>query len=68
MGGDDLRGVAVHLAARVMEAADPNEVLVSSTTRDLVAGTDLSFAEKGSFHLKGIAGARTLFGLTVSHG
>ncbi len=66
LAGDDLRGVAVHLAARVMEVALPDEVLVSSTTRDLVAGTDLSFVEKGSYDLKGISGARTLYALTVS--
>lgn len=68
LAGDDLRGVSVHLAARVMEAADPGEVLVSSTTRDLVAGTDLAFTEKGSFNLKGISGSRTLFALTVTAG
>jgi class 3 adenylate cyclase len=65
LAGDDLRGVAVHLAARVMDAAAPGEVLVSSTTRDLVAGTDLEFEEKGSFNLKGISGARTLYALTA---
>jgi class 3 adenylate cyclase len=59
--GDDLRGVAVHLAARVMQAADPGEVLVTAAVRDLVAGTELAFTEKGSFELKGISGARTLF-------
>lgn len=68
LAGDDLRGVAVHLAARVMEAADPGEVLVSSTTRDLVAGTELAFVEKGTFELKGITGARTLFRLTAEGG
>ena len=64
LAGDDLRGVSVHLAARVMSAADPGEVLVTSTTRDLVAGTDLAFSEKGSFDLKGISGARILYRLT----
>ena len=64
LAGDDLRGVAVHLASRVMDAAEPGEVLVSSTTRELVAGTELAFTEKGSFDLKGISGARTLYRLT----
>jgi class 3 adenylate cyclase len=68
LAGDDLRGVAVHLAARVMEVAGPNEVLVSSTTRDLVAGADLGFVEKGSYELKGITGARTLFTLSAGSG
>jgi class 3 adenylate cyclase len=61
--GDDLRGVAVHLAARVMEHAHPGEVLVSATTRELLSGTELGFAEKGTFELKGITGARTLYSL-----
>jgi class 3 adenylate cyclase len=59
--GPDLRGVAVHLAARVMGAAEPGEVLVSATTRELVAGAGLEFEERGSFELKGISGPRTLF-------
>lgn len=63
LAADDVLGVDVHLAARVMATADPGEVLVSSTTRDLVAGTDLLFSEKGSFELKGISGARILFSL-----
>lgn len=63
LAGDDLRGVAVHLAARVMERAHPGEVLVSATTRELVSGTDLGFAERGTFELKGITGARTLYSL-----
>lgn len=63
IAGNDLRGVAVHLAARVMERAAPGEVLVSATTRELLSGTDLAFAEKGTFELKGISGARTLYSL-----
>lgn len=63
LAGNDLRGLSVHLAARVMSAADPGEVLVTSTTRDLVAGTELAFTEKGSFELRGISGARTLYAL-----
>jgi len=59
--GDDLRGVAVHLASRVMDVAGPGEVIVTATTRELVAGTELVFVEKGSFELKGISGPRTLF-------
>jgi class 3 adenylate cyclase len=68
LAGDDLRGVAVHLAKRVMDVASPDEVLVSSTTRDLVAGADLGFVEKGSYELKGITGARTLFTLSGGPG
>jgi class 3 adenylate cyclase len=61
--GRELRGVAVHLAARIMGAAAPDEVLVSATTRDLVAGAGLEFQERGTFELKGISGTRTLYAL-----
>jgi len=57
------QGVGVHLAARIMAAAAASEVLVSATTRDLAAGTELGFVEKGTFDLKGITGARTLYSI-----
>lgn len=60
---DDLRGVAVHLAARVMEQAEPDTVLVSATTFDLISGTDLAFTDLGEFELKGISGLRRLYRL-----
>lgn len=68
LAGSDLRGVAVHLAARVMGAAGPGEVLVSATTRELVAGASHDFEERGTFELKGISGPRTLFALTLPSG
>jgi class 3 adenylate cyclase len=49
-----LRGVAVHLAARVAGAAAPSEVLVTGTVRDLVAGSGLAFDDRGIHELKGI--------------
>ncbi|HET8568838.1 MAG TPA: alpha/beta fold hydrolase [Candidatus Limnocylindria bacterium] len=55
-----LRGIAVHTAARIASVASPNEVLVSSTVRDLVAGSGLSFIDRGAHQLKGIEGARQL--------
>jgi class 3 adenylate cyclase len=58
---DGPRGIAVHLAARVLAAADPGEVLVSSTTHDLVEGSGLEFEDRGEHELKGIAGARHLY-------
>jgi class 3 adenylate cyclase len=61
--GDDLIGVAVHLAARVMDAAGPGEVLVSATTRELLVGTDLALAARGEIELKGITGTRALYAL-----
>jgi class 3 adenylate cyclase len=56
----EVHGVAVHAAARIMGHAGPGEVLVSTTTKDLVAGSGLSFADRGERDLKGI-GPRQLF-------
>ena len=52
--GDDVGGVAVHIAARVAALAGANQVLVSRTVVDLVAGSGLSFADRGEHVLKGI--------------
>jgi class 3 adenylate cyclase len=59
--GDDVGGVAVHIAARVAATAEPGEVLVSSTVRDLVAGSQLAFADRGPHHLKGVPDEWRLF-------
>jgi class 3 adenylate cyclase len=59
--GDDIGGIAVHIAARVAAAAEPNEVLVSSTVRDLVAGSGLRFADRGMHGLKGVPDEWHLF-------
>jgi len=58
---DNLRGLAVHVAARILALAGPGEVIVSWTTRDLLAGSAFSFVDRGSHELKGIAGPRTVF-------
>jgi class 3 adenylate cyclase/pimeloyl-ACP methyl ester carboxylesterase len=52
--GDDVRGIAVHIGARVASLAGPGEVLVSSTVKDLVAGSGLTFEDRGERELKGI--------------
>jgi len=52
--GDDVGGLAVHIAARVEAAAQPGEVLVSRTVKDLVAGSGLTFADRGAHALKGV--------------
>ena len=52
--GDGVGGIAVHIGARVCDLARANEVLVSSTVRDLVVGCELSFSERGSHVLKGV--------------
>lgn len=59
--GEDLGGMAVHIAARVSAAADPGEVFVSSTVKDLLAGTDLAFEDRGEHELKGVPGAWRLY-------
>jgi class 3 adenylate cyclase len=56
-----VRGIAVHIGARVAEAAQAGEVLVSSTVRDLVAGSGLEFADRGEAELKGVPGEWRLF-------
>jgi len=56
-----LRGIAVHVAARVMAEAQGGEVLVSDTVRDIVAGSGLDFSDRGPHKLKGIEGERRLF-------
>jgi class 3 adenylate cyclase len=56
-----LRGVAVHLASRVMGMARGGELLVSETVKDIVAGSGLVFADRGAHELKGIEGPRRLF-------
>jgi len=59
----DVRGVAVHTAARIMALADGDEIWVSATTRELVDGTGLEFEDRGRRELKGIPGERQLFSL-----
>jgi len=61
--GDDVGGIAVHIASRVMAAAAPAEVLVSRTVRDLVVGSDFVFSDRGQHSLKGIDGEWELFAL-----
>lgn len=55
--GDDIGGLAVHIGARVMAHADPGEILVSSTVRDLVVGSGTGFDDRGVHELKGVPGA-----------
>ena len=58
--GDDVRGVAVHEAARIAAAAAPGEILVSSTTRGLATGEEFAFEERPGQELKGLTGIRVL--------
>lgn len=66
MIGDDVGGMAVHLGARVGAMASSGEVLVSSTVRDLVVGSDLSFGSAGEHELKGVPGQWRLYRLDTA--
>jgi class 3 adenylate cyclase len=59
--GDDIGGLAVHIGARVSALAGANDVLVSSTLRDLVIGSGLEFEDRGAHELKGVPGEWHLF-------
>jgi class 3 adenylate cyclase len=61
---DKIGGIAVHIGARVAKEAAPSEVLVSSTVRDLVAGSGLAFEERGVAELKGEPGEWRLYALS----
>jgi class 3 adenylate cyclase len=61
MIGDDIGGIAVHIGARVAALAGAGEVLVSSTVKDLVAGSGLRFGDRGSQSLKGVPGEWHIF-------
>jgi class 3 adenylate cyclase len=61
LAAGDVRGLAVHVAARVMAIAGPGQVYVSATTRELVADSGLAFVDVGAHELKGVSGARQLY-------
>jgi hypothetical protein len=63
-----VRGVAVHLGSRIMSVASAGEVMVSSTTRDLIAGSGITLADHGVHRLKGIDGEWHLFEVTAVDG
>jgi class 3 adenylate cyclase len=62
--GDDIGGIGVHIGARVSALAGPNDVLVSSTLRDLVIGSGLEFDDRGAHELKGVPGEWRLYAVT----
>ena len=63
--GDDIGGVAVHIGQRVCSLAQPREVMVSSTVKDLVAGSGIEFEDRGEHELKGVPGTWRLFAVKV---
>ncbi len=63
LAGDDIRGVAIHEASRMLSIADPGEILVSATTASLAADSRIGFEDRGEHELRGIPGSRCLFAL-----
>lgn len=66
LAGSDIRGMAVHTAARLLDLASPNEVLMAPTTRSLLEGEDLVTEDAGVHELKGLTGARQVYRLVES--
>src|SRR5437773_5880176 len=64
LDGDHVRGIAVHIGARAAALAGPGEVLVTSTVKDLVAGSGIEFAHRGEHALKGVPGEWRIFLVT----
>jgi class 3 adenylate cyclase len=64
--GDDVGGVAVHIGQRVCDFARASEILVSSTIKDLVAGSDIEFDDRGEHELKGVPEQWHLFAVSAS--
>jgi class 3 adenylate cyclase len=65
MKGDDIGGIAVHIAARIAAMAEGSQVLVSRTVRDLVAGSNLRLLERGAYTLKGLSEDMPLFAVAT---
>jgi pimeloyl-ACP methyl ester carboxylesterase/class 3 adenylate cyclase len=61
--GEDLGGLAVHIGARVGALARPGEIVVSSTVKELVVGSDMQFTDRGEHELKGVPGSWHLYAL-----
>ncbi|MCI0635726.1 MAG: adenylate/guanylate cyclase domain-containing protein [Actinobacteria bacterium] len=64
--GDDVRGIAVHIGARVSALAGAGEVLVSRTVADLVAGSGIELVERGEHELKGVPGPWSLYSVAAA--
>ncbi len=66
MRGDDIGGLAVHIGARVMAEAGSGSIMASSTVKDLVIGSNMEFADSGTFELKGVPGLWQLYEVKIS--
>jgi class 3 adenylate cyclase len=65
-GLDQVAGIAVHIGARVASQAEPGEILVSSTTKDLITGAGIKFKDQGMRVLKGVPGEWHLFAVAAT--
>jgi class 3 adenylate cyclase len=63
--GTDIGGIAVHIAARVLASAEPGELLVSGTVKDLVVGSGISFEDRGEHELRGVPGSWRLWAVAT---
>jgi class 3 adenylate cyclase len=63
--GDDIGGIAVHIAARVLASAGPGELVVSGTVKDLVVGSGIDFEDRGEHELRGVPGRWHLWSVTA---
>jgi class 3 adenylate cyclase/streptogramin lyase len=66
--GPKVGGIAVHIGSRIMSMAGPGEVMVSSTVRDLMAGSDLTFSDEGFHELKGVPAQWRLYSVEAAAG
>jgi class 3 adenylate cyclase len=66
LGDDDIGGIAVHIAARVMAAAGAGEIVCSRTVKDLVAGAGYAFADRGTRTLKGVPDSWQLYAVELA--
>jgi class 3 adenylate cyclase len=66
LGDNDIGGMAVHIGARISSLAGPGEVLVSSTVRDLIVGTDRRLVDHGEHQLKGVPGSWRIYAVNSS--
>ncbi len=64
LNGEEVTGLAVHIGARVIGLAEPNEVLVSRTVKDLVVGSGIVFADRGTHVLKGVPDDWQIYAVT----
>jgi class 3 adenylate cyclase len=63
--GHEIRGLAMHIGQRICVTAEPGQLLVSSTVRDLLAGSGMTFDDAGEHELKGVPGPWHLYAVPV---